>query len=141
MVYIYRALITIDIIFTSVLRSQPSLSNIYPVIFGERFNSLAEVGFEHIDYNNWKGLVAVGGAIKGVSMFAANTQLSTSLPNSVPLMCLYDETNDMTLLWSKTFSLSNSAIKQIAFSPNGEKIAVHIGSLPPVLGVFNFYGS
>ena len=57
-------------------------------------------------------------------MFASNPLLSTTSTNWVPQMCMYDESNDMTLLWSKTFEIPDLSIYQISMSPNGLKLVI-----------------
>ena len=65
-------------------------------------------------------------------MYKDNPDLGTSIDMFVPLICMYDDSKDMTLLWSKSFRLPNNKdgdwiltnINQLSMSPNGLKLVV-----------------
>ena len=55
-------------------------------------------------------------------MFPTDPVLSSSSIKWVPIISVYEEAEDMTLLWSKTYNMPDHCFFQISFSPNGLKI-------------------
>lgn len=71
-----------------------------------------------------KRIVAVGGDVKVVSMFPENKLIDGVNKYWVPLISLYDESDHMNLIWSKTFSLAKRTVYKVSLSPDGTKLAL-----------------
>ena len=94
--------------------------------------------FFAVDYNPTKGLMAAGGDTYQVAMFPGNMAVpSSSNTYGMPLICLYDDTDEMSLLWAKTYEISIGTISLVRFSPNGQMLAFQILMTPPIIGILD----
>ena len=55
----------------------------------------------------------------------------------MPFVSVYDESQDMVLLWSKTIRIFFQALWQIRFSPDGSKLVIAINRSRLIIGVFD----
>ena len=107
-----------------------SQSSEFPVLLGEQSNLVANVRFLHFDYNEVIKCAAAGGDVRRVSIFPSHTTISSGSANLAPLVSVYDDSQDMSLLWSKALQISSQSIRQVRLSPDGTKLVVGINSIP-----------
>ena len=132
-----RRRINLILLATLVLNYCVSQSSVFPVLFGEQSNSNADIRFRHSDYNEVKKLVAAGGRANNVGLFPGHSiLLSSTSSNYAPLVSVYDESQDMNLLWSKALQISSREVYQLRFSPDGTKLVIGIGDNPTTIGVY-----
>ena len=87
--------------------------------------------------NELKKLVAAGGEAKSVDLFPSHSFISSTSTSSGPFISVYDESNNMNLLWSKAFEAANQKILQVRFTPDGTKLVFEISTWPSTIAVFD----
>ena len=81
--------------------------------------------------------MAAGGYARYTGLFPVHSiLLSSTSSNYAPLVSVYDESQDMNLLWSKALQISNRYVEQLRFSPDGTKLVIGIRDSPTTIGVY-----